>query len=114
MEILVAIAVLAGAAFWYSSVLRRRAQLEKIVKAFGDYLHPKTVDALIKEGDKGELAQDGLWIQDHLKQLNERFRGQWIAVVRKEVVAIGGDADLAWKAAMAAHPARAPFVRRIV
>jgi hypothetical protein len=112
MDALITVLIIAAAGAGWIFVQRRRRETARIAAAFGANIHPKTLAALGRD-PKRELEQDGLWIKEHERTLAERFRGQWIAVVRKEVVAIGSTADEAWRAASAGRPARPPFVRRI-
>ncbi len=110
MDILIALVVVAAAALLF---VRRRSALKRIAKTYGDDVHPKTVSALLKTGPGEYLEKDGLWIQEHERELAARFRGQWIAVVQGEVVAIGSTADEAWRVAASVRPGLAAFVRRI-
>ena len=80
---------------------------------FSQFIYRKTLDALALDGPEGELNQDGLWIREHERELVSRYGSQWIAVVRKEVLATAPTGDEAWNAAIARQPSRKPFVRRL-
>jgi len=113
MDFFIVIVSAAAAAYWFFRLQERRRKGELLEQSFGREVHPKTVAAMVKEGAKGELEQDGQWAKENVRELAERFPGQWIAVVRKEVVAISRDPDEAWTAARSSRPERAPFVMRL-
>ncbi|NNN07304.1 MAG: hypothetical protein HKL90_15545, partial [Elusimicrobia bacterium] len=107
--IVVLVAAAAGIVFWS----RRRAAYADILRAYGPDVHPDTAAALAAAGENNELARDGLWLRAHERELSERFRRQWVAVVNGEVLAVSVSAENAWKAARGARPDRVPFVRRL-
>jgi hypothetical protein len=113
MDLILFVAIAAGAVFGAARLLERRRENARILETYGPHVHPLTRAALARQGAQGILEQDGLWIKEHERELAERFRGQWIAVVRREVVAIGSTADEAWKAAASGRPGQTAFVRRI-
>jgi hypothetical protein len=113
MDLLIPVFVAAAAAVGFFFYRERELRKEQLMEKFGDDLHPKTLAALAKEGEDGELAQDGLWLQDNFRELSERFRGQCVAVVRRKVVAVARTEDEAWSVAKSAWPELTPFVRRL-
>jgi len=113
VTLLTSVLGLAAAAGLFAYLQNRARQRERIRETFGPDVHPRTADALAAQGPKGDLEGDGLWVKEHRRELTERFRGQWIAVVGREVVAIGSSADEAWKACASSRPGRAPFVMRL-
>jgi hypothetical protein len=95
------------------ALFRRRIKKRRARKMLSRYLYEKTIDALDDEGIAGEIDQDGLWIMEHEAELTKQYGRQWIAVVRKQVVATALTGDAAWAAAIAKDPSRAPFVRNL-
>ncbi len=113
MDLAIAFLVLCGAAAGVVFWRRRRAAYAAILEAYGPDVHPDTAAALAAAGNNNEVARDGLWLRAHERELSERFRRQWVAVVDGEVLSVSTDAENARKAAHAARPDRVPFVRRL-
>jgi hypothetical protein len=92
---------------------RRRIRKRRVRKALSRYIYEKTIDALADDGPEDELTKDGLWINEHEAELMKQYGNQWIAVVRKRVVATARMGGEAWAAAIAKDPSRAPFVSHL-
>lgn len=113
MDNLIAVLVLGAAAAGVFFWRRRRAAYAAMLLVYGPDVHPATAAALAAEGEKNEVARDGLWLREHERELSERFRRQWVAVVDGEVLSVSVSAENAWKAARSTRPDRVPFVRRL-
>ena len=47
---------------------------------------------------------DFRWLSDHPRELYERYRGKWLAIVDERIVATGDGADTVYRQARHEHP----------
>ena len=102
---------LAVAAYNRSAERINRSNREAVLNLFAKYIYRKTLDELLSRPEDVELNRDLKWMKDCEKRLQEDYLGKWVAVINKEIVAVGTTGDEAWDSAVAKHPGRTPVVR---
>ena len=57
-----------------------------------------------------EAFENAHWTTDHIAELREKYKGKWIAVINKQVIAADSEAEKAYDAARKQYPSKVPVI----
>lgn len=62
----------------------------------------------ISQEQMSEASKDTRWLVEHMEEINEKYKGKWIAIISQQVVGVGDCATEAHNAAQKLYPSKIP------